>query len=293
MWSFSVLYNFCSETNCVDGKLPRGGLTYLGAQNGVPYDGVSPLYGTTGAGGTLPGLGVAFQLTRERKRTTEKTIYIFCSVGQTCDDGWQPMGTLLPDNHGNLYGTLGVGTNGNGNGAIFELTPRGSQFTEVLLYNFCSLTNCADGSLPREYLSFDWAGDIVGATWRGGTHDSNDSGIIFRLIPNGINSQLSVLYDFCTKSGCADGEWPSGKVYAAPNGDIIGTTEIGGVNNHGVIFQLHNGVEKVLYRFCRANEKCAYGDRPYYGLISDQTGNLYGTTTPAEAGHGIVFEFSP
>jgi hypothetical protein len=198
-WDYKVLYSFCSMANCADGSGPSGALTYLGAQTGAPYDGVSPLYGTTGTGGNSPGWGVAFRLTRGAKHTIEKAIYLFCSVG-SCDDGSGPMGTLLPDADGNLYGVLNGGSGGNANGAIFELSQHGSVYDETLLYNFCALAVCADGSSPREALSFDSSGNIIGATWRGGTHDSNDSGVVFKLIPNGSSSQLSVLYDFCAKA---------------------------------------------------------------------------------------------
>src|ERR1043166_9122999 len=60
-WTFRLLYDFCSEggAGCTDGANPVGGLTYTGAATGAPYDGVSPLYGTTAQTSVQ---AVAFQL---------------------------------------------------------------------------------------------------------------------------------------------------------------------------------------------------------------------------------------
>ena len=32
---------------------------------------------------------------------------------------------------------------------------------------------------------------------------------------------------------------------------------------------------------------------PYYGLVSDKTGNLFGTTSIGGSGNGVVFEITP
>jgi hypothetical protein len=49
-WTHKMLYSFCAQVKgetCTDGNLPVAGLTYAGASSGAPYDGKSPLYGTT------------------------------------------------------------------------------------------------------------------------------------------------------------------------------------------------------------------------------------------------------
>ena len=58
LWTEKVIYRFCSQQNCTDGNVPtKSGLTYVGAATGVPYDGKSPLFGTTQLGGTSAGGG--------------------------------------------------------------------------------------------------------------------------------------------------------------------------------------------------------------------------------------------
>src|SRR5437762_6597435 len=112
-WTFQVLYNFCSQANCADGAAPSG-LTYEGASSGVPYDGVSPLFGTAGK--------VAFQLVLGEQGWTESVLYTFCSQGaENCTDGSEPMGGVFVDGSGSLFGTTFSG-GANGRGTVFELT---------------------------------------------------------------------------------------------------------------------------------------------------------------------------
>ena len=60
-WQYKILYAFCAEVNCADGGGPATGVTYVGASTDAPYDGVSPLYGTTAFEGPY-GRGVVFEL---------------------------------------------------------------------------------------------------------------------------------------------------------------------------------------------------------------------------------------
>ncbi len=134
-WKLKVLYNFCSVggASCLDGDafspLEHAGLTYAGAATGVPYDGTSPLYGTTiqGAVGTDGGLGpgVVFELTPGKKKWSETVIHVFCQAISTCKDGLNPVAGLIVDAAGNLYGTTlngRLGGVGNG-GTVFEVSP--------------------------------------------------------------------------------------------------------------------------------------------------------------------------
>jgi uncharacterized repeat protein (TIGR03803 family) len=60
-WTYETIYTFCvSGGTCPDGQVPIE-LTYVGATSGTPYDGKSPLYGTTIFGGAN-SLGTLFQL---------------------------------------------------------------------------------------------------------------------------------------------------------------------------------------------------------------------------------------
>src|SRR6185312_6565441 len=59
--TYKILYTFCAEAECADGGVPATGLANAGAASGAPYDGVSPLYGSTKFDGPN-GRGVIFRL---------------------------------------------------------------------------------------------------------------------------------------------------------------------------------------------------------------------------------------
>lgn len=285
-WKFRVLYDLCALANCADGGFPRGALSYQGVQSGALYDGVSPLYGSTASGGPSD-VGVAFQLTRHARRTTEKVIYEFCSLAN-CSDGSQPTGTLLPDASGNLFG-MAI-DNIDGHGLLFELKPRHRTYANIVLHKFCVSSGCPDGDSPRDGLVFDGAGDLIGTTQRGGTHDGN--GVLFKVVPNGANSQETVLYDFCAQANCADGNWPMGNIAVAPNGDLYGVTTNGGTGDNGTAFLVHNGVQSVIYRFC-ALSGCADG-RNTTSIMLGASGDLFGATDLGGAhDDGTLFELTP
>ena len=116
----------------------------------------------------------------------------------------------------------------------------------------------------------------------------------------------TVLYSFCSTSGCADGGIPAGGLVFDSKGNLYGTTNAGGTGQGcadqgtgcGTVFELipNNGkwTEKVLYNFCPVNGVCPDGYSPSGSLILDRDGNLYGTTTSGGtvSGGGTVFELT-
>jgi uncharacterized repeat protein (TIGR03803 family) len=290
-WTESVLYSFCSRTNCVDGIGPGAGLTFDKAGN---------LYGTTTEGGSANG-GTVFKLTPNLDGSwTESVLHSF-GVGH---DGADPTG-LTFDAAGNLYGTTQYGGRGAlGSGTVFKLTPnQDGSWTENVLYYFCSLMNCQDGKEPYGTLIFDQLGNLYGTTVEGGF---NDLGVVFKLTPNGGGSWTErVLYGFCSLTKCRDGAELYAGVIFDPEGNLYGTTDGGGTVGDGVAFRLKPNrdgtwTESVLHNFCSVKD-CADGKQPYGGLIFDQSGNLYGTTyfggsvdyCRPSPGCGVVFRLAP
>jgi uncharacterized repeat protein (TIGR03803 family) len=121
----------------------------------------------------------------------------------------------------------------------------------------------------------------------------------------------TVLYNFCSQPNCADGEDPASSLAPDGAGDFYGTTQLGGANMHGTVFELSpNGFggynEMVLYSFCSL-PYCTDGNNPTSNVIFDGVGNLYGTACSGGAngqgvasgcgdgsnGYGVVFELSP
>jgi uncharacterized repeat protein (TIGR03803 family) len=263
-----------------DGTLPLASLIFDSSGN---------LYGTTESGGALNG-GAVFELVpKSGGGWTEKVLYSFST---TNGDGWGPHASVVIDGSGNLYGTTlygGTKCEASGCGTVFELTPgSGGTWTEKILYNFCSRSRCKDGNSPYAGLTLDASGNLYGTTQHGG---ESNSGTVFELTPANGGWQEKVLYSFVSKGGAE----PLANVIFDASGNLDGTTYAGGAGRLGTVFQLRpsaNGTwtEKVLYSFASGGGD---GANPWAGLVSDSSGNLYGTTTNggcSEYGCGVVFE---
>ena len=106
-------------------------------------------------------------------------------------------------------------------------------------------------------------------------------------------AQEQVLYDFnLNKYGAT----PYGALITDGAGNLYGTASEGGPSNHtGTVFEFSPKADggwkhTVLHSFSDANSVKS-GAEPYAGLISDASGDLYGTThIGGKYGYGTVFE---
>jgi uncharacterized repeat protein (TIGR03803 family) len=231
-----------------------------------------------------------------------KTLYTFASsAGGSAD----PTNQIF-DQAGNLYGTSAGGgafCEKLDCGQVYKLTPNsGGVWTKTILYSFCSLKNCTDGSGPSSDLIFDQSGNLYGETYTGGNGLACNCGVVFELIPTAVGSWTDkVLHRFAEG---ADGELPIGGLTFDQAGSLYGTTLTGGSVKTGlwlgVVFELTplgNGSwkEKILHAF--PDPFSVEGGEPQSGVIFDEAGNLYGTTLfggnlsrCGNAGCGVVFE---
>src|SRR5450755_2662322 len=107
---------------------------------------------------------------------TVTTFYQFSGTNGVMD-GSSPGLEPITDSAGGFYGvTQDGGTNSQG--LIFTLTTSG---TLTHVYDFCSVSNCADGKLPDGFISS--GGALYGTTDDGGANGSG--GTVFNLIPAG------------------------------------------------------------------------------------------------------------
>ena len=298
-WTETVLYNFCSVTNCDDGNQPRGGLV---------FDTKGNLYGTTQYAGAKGG-GVVFELSPGGGGWTETVLHNFDYT-----DGSLPSSRLIFDSAGNLYGTAPYGGpfgGGRGGGVAFELTPSSNGWTYTALYSFCEKTHCTDGDLPWGGLIFDSAGNLYGTTIDGGSGEAKcgsiGCGVVYELSPISGGWKETVLYSFCSASGCTDGRSPYDSLVFDSKGNLYGTTFAGGNGacqfNHGcgLVFELAPSgggkwTERILYTFTGGSD----GGNSYAPLIFDSAGNLSGMTYSGgnasctySLGCGVVFELRP
>ncbi len=246
-------------------------------------------------------------------------------------DGTGPVGGLLRDAAGNLYGTTLRGGSFS-SGTVFKLDPAGN---ETVLYSFTDTGSPADGLDPYAAPVMDTAGNLYGTTRDGGFFGI---GIVFRLDTSGHET---VLHTFAPAEGAdpyagvamdaagnlygttsaalalgvlgtvfkidtagnftvlhfftgSDGCSPSGGVIIA-GGNFYGTASGCGSFGFGTVFKLDPlGNVTVLYSFKGGSTGGSDGAAPTGGLIMDAAGNLYGTTIAGGSSNaGTVFKLDP
>jgi len=225
--TLTTVYNFCSQSNCVDGAGPdEGGALALGTEGNF--------YGATVSGGSSAnsgpcapsGCGTIFKITPSGTLTT---LYNFCSQ-PNCVDGDYNVNGVVRGPDGNFYGvTPGNGANNNplclggstgvGCGTVFRITPEGAFIT---IYSFCSQTNCADGDTPSTPLVSGADGNLYGETSSGGAYGY---GTVFKLT---LGGKLTTLHSFDYTDGLC-GFYCSPMIQAT-NGNFYGATISGGTN---------------------------------------------------------------
>jgi uncharacterized repeat protein (TIGR03803 family) len=212
-WSYTVLHSF---GHGVDGSLPISGLILDAAGN---------LYGTTESGGA-DGNGTVYELSPSADGWTENLLHSFTGG----DDGGNPYGGLIFDASGNLYGaTPGLYSGGQG-GSVFKLTPSGASWTFSVLYSFAE---GGDECGPRGTPAMDAAGNLYDTTACLGAHFS---GSVFKLTPINGTWTYTSLHDFGVGN---DGAYPEAGVTLDANGNIYGTTAVGGANGAwGIAFAI-------------------------------------------------------
>lgn len=330
-------YNICNI-------LSSGSCTGFQPQAGMIWDNqtINPgsLYGTTtwgiggnqycptpGFTGTLPqeivpfnySAGSVFMMNPQTQTYT--TLFMFLNTSDAY--GWNPVGKLVQDPFGNLWGTNCTG--GYNLGAFFKLSPTPAQpptwpwsIANTDYYDFSgNIYSNYDGATPTAgmYLDMDTNnvacafGCLYGTTIDGGANNlaHKGAGTLYRIqLPqtNGGTWGYSKIYDFGASSSDAANPFASliqEKVNLQNGYDILyGTTQYGGQYGSGAVWEFKidestgSGTESVLYNFCQVNS-CSDGANPVSELLEDASGNLWGTTLfgGSSSAYGTVFELSP
>ena len=215
-------------TGCPDGELPSN----------LIWDAAGNLYGVAfGGGDVYPkcyGCGTVFELSPQAGGGwKDRTLHKF---GAFHDDGRYPSSGLVLDGSGNLYGATGGGGSHAcgeaGCGTVFKLTPGSDgRWKETILYNFQGGRNGAVGLGP---LVFDKAGNLYGTTAFGGDAQC-DCGVVYKLTP-GSNGKWK--YTRLHAFVASDGYEPGAGLIIDSQGNLYGTTAVGGKYGGGVVFEI-------------------------------------------------------
>jgi uncharacterized repeat protein (TIGR03803 family) len=288
-YSENVLYSFKDGK---DGAYPIAGLL---------IDKSGALYGTTFQGGASTscngGCGIAFKLGPSAKKYKETVLHRF-SGGQ---DGANPVGTMIADSAGDLYGTSKSGGSSSqcsgGCGVVYKLKPSGAKYVETIVHSFAG--GSADGANPRSGLVAGKNSVLYGTTLAG---SGTNKGVVFALTPSGSSYTESVIHQF---KGGTDGAQPHNEngLVVDTNGNLYGTTSAGGsAESFGTVFKLSTSNDKyketVLYRFQGAPND---GQSPWASVIFGSDEKLWGVTpnggsgncTSSIAGCGVLFRVNP
>jgi uncharacterized repeat protein (TIGR03803 family) len=189
----------------------------------VTLDAQGNIYGTTWMGGPT-NTGTVYRLTNSGSGWTLATLYSF----PNSSDGSSPVGGLVFDQAGNLYGTTESGGPG-GAGTVFEPSPSGGGWNFTVLHSFTG----EYGSFAT--LAIDGAGNLYGTAVASGAFGK---GLVFKLSHNGGGWTFTDLHDF---TGGNDGANPIAGVSLDAAGNLYGTTLSGGIVGENCPFQLNVG----------------------------------------------------
>jgi uncharacterized repeat protein (TIGR03803 family) len=299
-WTYAILYSFKGGN---DGYLPNGDLV---------FDSTGNLYGSTAFGGGKgttcdPGYyqycGTVFKLSPPKTKGSKWTEQVLHSFAGVPNDGANPNGGLILDSNGAIYGTTTAGgsqacrtASSVGCGTVFELSlpkTKSGEWTEKLLNRL----DVQDGVNPAAGVVFGGNGDLYGTASGGG---NEGAGTVFELkkLAGSHVWHEAALYRFEIVS---DGANPLGNLIFDKRGNLYGTAN-GGDKAQGDVFRLEPPKRKgapwvitVLHAFPGAPD----GRLPAAGLVFDNLGNLYSTTTEGGTGNactfgcGTVFEVLP
>jgi uncharacterized repeat protein (TIGR03803 family) len=233
-------------------------------QSNLVIDSKGNLFGTTFTSGPN-GAGTVFELAQGSANII--TLAAFSASGI----GANPAGDLVRDSSGDLFGTTTSGL-----GTVFELASGSNIITTLGFFNG------NNGAFPNGGLVLDGSGDLFGTTSQGG---ASNSGTLFELVKG--SSTITPLASF--DSSHSSSTFFAGLVLDS-SGNLLGTTQDGGANGQGTVFELAKGSSTIstLATFNGNN-----GAFPQTEPVLNSNGDLFGIANRGGAnGQGTVFELA-
>jgi uncharacterized repeat protein (TIGR03803 family) len=235
----------------------------------LAIDGQGNLYGTS-ASGYAAGGSKAFEIARGSNAITN--LATFNKAGAAPDG-------VVVDGQGNVFGTNEDGVGRNGGASIYEIARGSNAVTNIAEFDpdYTGVSN----------LTIDSQGDLFGTTENGGKFDY---GTVFEIArgSNTITTLASFNYALNKNTGPSTPD-PNVGVVMDAQGNIYGTTEAGGTNGDGTLFEIAHGSNTITTVASFTNIKGSIVS----SLLPDGKGNFYGATDGGGShGAGTVFKLT-
>ena len=258
--AFKVRYNF----DGISGAGPEASL--LEGKDGK-------LYGMTSMGGDKD-YGVIFQF----DPVTSAYVKKFDFDGMV--DGGNPQGNLIQAKNGKLYGLNNMGGKDDF-GVLFEYDLTASKYNKILEFDGINT-----GSFPYGSLTEASDGNLYGLASGGGAYNF---GVLFQY--NTITSQYLVTFHFDEANS---GSAPLSSLIQANDGKLYGTTQYGGANGDGVLFQYDPATSSFVKKFEFDEGGKGTGKYSIGALMQASNGMLYGMGYNGGIDNaGVVYKYNP
>lgn len=239
----------------------------------------------------LAMLSIPFSVSPASAQTSLTTLYNFSGVN---GDGSHPIGDLIMDAQGVLYGV----THGSPGDKIYQLIPpafAGGEWTKVNIYSGNAPGTVVHGNFTP--LIFGQHGELYGVSLDCPSGYPSISTCVFQLSPpaspGGTWAMNILLYEYGWNFG--DGRIiRTGKLAIDSHGNLYGITHRHQDDSYGTVYELSPSpgggwTVQVIYNFVRNPPPNIGFFDPQDGLVIDEQGNLYGSTTRGHA----VFQLAP
>ncbi len=230
----------------------------------VTLDASGNLFGTTYQGGAK-GYGTVYEI-------VHGTTSIITLASFNGNNGQNPEAGVTLDASGNLFGTTVYG-GASFDGTVYEIVHGTTSITTLASFSH------GNGVFPYGGVTFDASGNLFGTTLDGG---ASGYGMVYEIV-HGTTS-ITTLASFNNINGAN----PWDGVTLDSSGNLFGTTQAGGSNSVGTVYEIPHGTTSIT---TIASFNSAIGQYPYAGLTLDSSGNLFGTTeSSGPGGYGTVYE---
>lgn len=280
---------FTIVTEFSDRGVQAGAIKGSGAASALVPDGNGFLWGVTPYGGDSIGNGTVFKV--EIATGTATSVIEFSNNGSS-NKGSTPLGPLVNDGAGNLWGVASAGAT-SGKGSVFKIAASTGVLTTVLQFSTLTGAN-ATVSNPINGLTNDGQGNLWGmasvgggaATWA--VYKIKISDGSFTKVADQAPGGVSYLgrTPLAGLSGNVTSPW------------LWGTTSAGGANNLGTLFRYDpsTGQSEVVKSFT-GTTGTALGSKPNGKVYVDGDDIVWGTTeeggTGGGIGYGTIFKYDP